>query len=108
MDDLRSEYNSFHPLAALGARLSARRLPVDYTARGLRVKNPRVPGCCAEVAHPCDTIRCRRRADDGGTPWYFTSWHEPIAPADAPDDAAMYVLGYLARGPERAHPEGVS
>ncbi|MEU6034056.1 hypothetical protein ABZ801_01460 [Actinomadura sp. NPDC047616] len=108
MDDRTGELDSYAPLAALGARLSARRLTVDCTSSGLRVKNPRVPGCCAEVAHPCDTIRCRRRADDGGTPWYFTSWHEPIAPADAPDDAAMFVLGYLARRPERARPEGVS
>jgi hypothetical protein len=105
MDDLRSGNNSFHPLAALGARLSARRLTVEYTARGLWVQNPRVMGCCPEVTHPCDRIQCRRRTDDGGTPWYFTSWREPIAPADALDEAALFVLGYLSG---RARPEGLS
>jgi hypothetical protein len=85
------------PLAALGAHLSARRLKVDLTADGLKVANPAVPGCCAEVAHASDTITCRRRPEDGGARWFYSSWREPIAPVDNITDTALYVLGYLNR-----------
>jgi hypothetical protein len=98
--------NEYDPLAVLGARLVARGLAVDYTAEGLRVENTAVPGCCAEVPHPCAVITCRRRTDDGGMWWFYAdSWGEPIAPAEQVDDAAMHVMGYLNRRPERARPE---
>ncbi|MBX6769508.1 MAG: hypothetical protein IRY90_20565 [Actinomadura rubrobrunea] len=95
----------YDPFAALGARLFASRMVVDYTARGLKVYNPALPGCCAEVAHPSVLITCRRRADDGGRTWFFTSWGEALAPVDEVDDAAMYVVGYLVRQPQQAHLE---
>ncbi|GLW64465.1 hypothetical protein Arub01_27090 [Actinomadura rubrobrunea] len=100
MDDRTGGLHSYDPLAALGVRLAARRLTVDYRADGLHVVNENVTGCCAETAHPSDLITCRRRADDGGVPWFFTSWREPIAPAEQVDDAAMYIYACLSRRPE--------
>ncbi|MGI5324780.1 hypothetical protein [Actinomadura nitritigenes] len=47
------------PLAALAAHLSAHRLAVELTSRGLRVANPDVAGCCAEVGRASDLITCR-------------------------------------------------
>jgi hypothetical protein len=102
MDDRRG---SGDPLAALGARLSARRLKVDLTAEGLRVENPNVRGCCAQVAHASDTITCRRRPEDGGARWFYTSWREPIASADNVTDTALYVHAYLSRQPAVAGAE---
>lgn len=99
MHDHTSETN---PLAALGVRLSARGLKIELTDRGLTVVNPNVRGCCAMTAHPSDTITCRRRTEDGGKRWFFTSWQDPIAPADELDDAAMYIVGYLSRHPRDA------
>ncbi|QFG23614.1 hypothetical protein [Actinomadura sp. WMMB 499] len=88
------------PLACLGAHLSARRLDVDLTARGLRVTNPDGAGCCAEANAAADVITCRPRPDDGGREWFWTSWNEPIAEADRIVEATTFVLGYLARGRE--------
>ena len=102
MDDPRGGYD---PLAALGAHLSARRLKVDLTANGLKVENPQVRGCCAEVRNASDTITCRRRPEDFDRVWFFTSWQEPIAPADEIADAALYVLGYLNRHQDAAGAE---
>ncbi|MBX6768490.1 MAG: hypothetical protein IRY90_15280, partial [Actinomadura rubrobrunea] len=82
--------DSYDPLAALAVHLSARRLTVNTTADGLRVVNKDVPGCCG-AWYAADTVSCRPREDDGGTPWFFTSWGEPIAPADQVEDAGMYV-----------------
>ena len=89
-------------MAVLGAHLSAHGLKVDLTVDGLKVTNPHVRGCCAEVAHASDTITCRQRPEDSGRRWLFTSWREPIAPADDITDAVVYVLGYLTRRPEAA------
>jgi hypothetical protein len=89
-------------LAVLGAHLSAHHLTVEPTARGLRVTNPQVAGCCAEVPAAGDLITCRPRRDDGGVIWYYTSWQEPIAPADRITDAAVALLGYLAERPKPA------
>ncbi|TDC62428.1 hypothetical protein E1200_25770 [Actinomadura sp. GC306] len=86
-------------LAALAAHLTARKLDVDLSAAGLRVTNPQVKGCCAQNA--ADTISCRPRAEDAGALWFFTSWGEPIAPADRLTEAAVFVLGYLAAREER-------
>lgn len=86
-------------LAALAAHLSARKLDVDLGPEGLRVTNPQVKGCCAKNA--ADTISCRLRDEDAGVLWFFTSWGEPIAPADRVTDAAVAVLGYLAVREER-------
>ncbi|XVQ11249.1 hypothetical protein ACQP1W_01370 [Spirillospora sp. CA-255316] len=83
-------------LAALGAHLGARGLTVEFTAKGLRVTNPHVAGCCADAAHPADTITCRARREDGGRTWFWTSWGEPVAEADRITDAAMVILGNLA------------
>ena len=91
------------PLAALGAHLAARGLKVEYAADGLKVANPDVRGCCAEVAHESDTITCRRRPEDSiGSRWFYTSWGHPIAPVYLLEDAALYVVGYLNRHPQTA------
>ncbi|MWA01522.1 hypothetical protein F8568_014265 [Actinomadura sp. LD22] len=82
------------PLAALAAHLSAHRLTVELTSRGLRVANPDVPGCCAETRS--DLITCRARPEDFGNAWFWTSWGEPIARADRVTDAAVVIRGYLA------------
>jgi hypothetical protein len=84
------------PLAALGAHLGASGFMVELTACGLKVTNPRTAGCCEEVARASDTIVCRRRAEDGGTLWFFTSSNEPVAPAERIVDAKVFILGYLA------------
>ncbi|TDE34996.1 hypothetical protein [Actinomadura sp. 6K520] len=86
-------------LAALAAHLAARKLDVDLSAAGLRVTNPQVKGCCTKNA--ADTISCRPRDEDGAALWFFTSWGEPIAPADRLTDAAVFVLGSLAVREER-------
>ncbi|TDB93552.1 hypothetical protein [Actinomadura sp. 7K534] len=86
-------------LAALAAHLAARKLDVDLSAAGLRVTNPQVKGCCAKNA--ADTVSCRPREEDAAALWFFTSWGEPIAPADRLTDAAVAVLGYLAAREER-------
>jgi hypothetical protein len=88
-------------LAALGAHLSARDLTVEPTKRGLRVTNPQVAGCCAEVSVAGDLITCRTRPEYRGVLWYYTSWQEPIAAADNITDATMAILGYLAKRPKR-------
>ncbi|WP_131739935.1 hypothetical protein [Actinomadura roseirufa] len=89
-------------LAMLGTQLSARGLKVKLTASSLKVWKLDVPGCCEEVSYASDTITCRRRAEDRGVRWFYTSWQEPIAPTDDITDAAVYVLGYLSRRPEVA------
>lgn len=86
-------------LAALAAHLAARKLDVDLGPDGLRVTNPQVKGCCAKNA--ADTVSCRPRDEDAGSLWYFTSWGEPIAPADRVTEAAVFVLGRLAAKEER-------
>lgn len=94
MDDPRSPQDR---LAALGAHLAARRLEVELTDLGLRVTDPHTTGCCDEVATAADTIACHARPEDGGRYWYYTSWREPIAPADQVIDAAVFILGYLGK-----------
>ncbi|MDL4775799.1 MULTISPECIES: hypothetical protein [Thermomonosporaceae] len=89
-------------LAALGAHLAARRFEVELTARGLQVTNPREPGCCESVVMAGDMITCSRRGSDGGRLWFFTSWREPIAPADEIINAAVFIHGYLSRRPGTA------
>jgi hypothetical protein len=84
------------PLAALGAHLSAHRLTVELTSRGLRVVNPDVPGCCGEVGCASDVVACRARSEDFGNAWFWTSWGEPIARADQVTDAAVFIRGYLS------------
>jgi hypothetical protein len=84
------------PLAALGAHLAAHGFKVDLTADGLRVINPKVGGCCAEVPYAADTITCRPRRDDGDRLWLWTSWGEPLAEADRITDATMAIRGNLA------------
>ncbi|GAA4059913.1 hypothetical protein [Actinomadura miaoliensis] len=51
-----------------------------------------------------ETITCREREDDGGKLWFFTSDGTPIAEADDEhlDDAAVLLLGFLARLAEGA------
>ncbi|GLW64664.1 hypothetical protein Arub01_29080 [Actinomadura rubrobrunea] len=100
MNDRTGEFDHSGPLAALAMNLSARRLAVTTTPRGLRVVNKDVPGCCDDSRYASDTVSCRPRAEDGGTLWFFTSWGEPIAPADQVEDAAMYIHACLSRRPE--------
>jgi len=99
--------DSYDPLAALAVHLSARRLAVTTTAAGLRVVNKDVPGCCG-ARYAADTVSCRPREDDAGTLWFFTSWGEPIAPADQVEDAGMYIHAYLSRQPRQARPQVAS
>ncbi|MDL4773664.1 hypothetical protein [Actinomadura xylanilytica] len=87
-------------LAVLAAHLAARGFDVDLTARGLQVTNPREPGCCDAVVMAGDLITCAPRKSDGGRWWFFTSWREPIAPADEIVNATVFILGYLRRRPE--------
>ncbi|WP_346040789.1 hypothetical protein [Actinomadura chokoriensis] len=77
---------------------------MDLTSGGLRVVNEHVPGCCAEVVHPSVRITCRKRREDSGNPWFWTSWREPIAPADRITDASVVILGYLTARPETGRP----
>ncbi|MFD0852810.1 hypothetical protein ACFQ07_11270 [Actinomadura adrarensis] len=83
-------------LAALGAHLGAHGFHVELTARGLKVCNPHVAGCCQEVVQASDTVTCRARPEVGGTLWFYTSWGEPIAAADRIIDAKVAILGNLA------------
>ncbi|MBO2464694.1 hypothetical protein J4709_44710 [Actinomadura sp. LCR2-06] len=76
--------------------MSAHRLAVELTSRGLRVTNPDVPGCCDESGSASDLITCRARGEDFGNAWFWTSWGEPIARADRIVDAAVVVRGYLS------------
>ncbi|GLZ15897.1 hypothetical protein Acsp04_61320 [Actinomadura sp. NBRC 104425] len=77
---------------------------IDRTVRAVREVNKDVPECCDEVRYVSDTVVCRPREDDGGTPWVFTSWGALIASADQVEDAAMYVYTYVSRRPEQARP----
>jgi hypothetical protein len=63
--------------------------------------DPKVAGCCDEVAHAADTITCRPRTGDGDRMWFWTSWGEPIAEADRIIEAKMVIRGYLARHARR-------
>jgi hypothetical protein len=83
-------------LAALGAHLGAHGFNVELTARGLKVSNPHVAGCCSDVAQASDTVTCRARPEDGGALWFFSSWGKPIAAADRIIDAKVVILGNLA------------
>lgn len=94
-------------LEALAEPLRVHGFTVELTVRGLVVKSPQVgvccPGaeaCCSQAGQPglADTITCRPNADDGGRPWFFTSWQKPIAPADQITDAVVAVKGYLSGG----------
>ena len=93
MNDRTGDYD---PLAALGAHLSARRVQVELTARGLKVENPQAQGCCGESTRRRDLITRRARSAAGGPQWFYTSWREPIAPADQIVDASLRIVGYLA------------
>ncbi|MEV5826731.1 hypothetical protein AB0L25_14230 [Spirillospora sp. NPDC052242] len=83
-------------LAALAAHLSARRLQVESTARGLRIENPDVPGCGPEASPATVTVTCRPRSDDGDRMWFFGPGHEPVAEADQIMNAVTWALGRLA------------
>ncbi|WP_067489193.1 winged helix-turn-helix domain-containing protein [Actinomadura hibisca] len=92
-----NEYPTSHArLAALGTRL-ATQFTAELSSRELTVRNPDVSACC-EDAGRCrsDTITCRPRPEDSGALWFFTSWKEPIAPADRLIEAVTYVQGYMA------------
>src|SRR5262245_46996284 len=85
-----------NPLAALGAYLGAHGLAVELTARGLKVTNKQVSGCCDEVSYASDTITCRKRTDDGGRLWFWNSSGKPIAEADRIVDAALIIRSDLS------------
>lgn len=85
---------SVRSLAALAVRLEASGLHTELTASGLRVANLNAPGCCQEVEHPSDLIKCDSRRGYA-TPWFWTSWREPLAPAHRLDDALARVRAYL-------------
>ena len=85
---------SVRSLAALAVRLEASGLHTELTATGLRVADLSAPGCCQEVEHPSDLIRCASR-QGYATPWFWTSWCEPLAPVHRLDDALARVRAYL-------------
>ena len=89
-------------LAALAVRLEAYGLVAELTPYGVRVINPKVSGCCKEVPHPCDLIKCHSRQGHDG-PWFWTSWREPLAPAHRPDDALIRIRAYLTRAEHKRH-----
>jgi hypothetical protein len=60
---------------SLAVRLEASGLHTELTASGLRVTNLNEPGCCPEVKHPSDLIKCHSRQRHA-TPWFWTSWRE--------------------------------
>lgn len=84
-------------LAAFGVHLTAHGFHTELTAYGLVVRNLDVPGCCRNVTEAADTIVCRPRLDDAGILWYFTSWCEPLAPADQIQVATAAVKGHLSK-----------
>ncbi|GAA2446621.1 hypothetical protein GCM10010191_74630 [Actinomadura vinacea] len=85
-----------NPLAALGAYMGAHGLAVDLTARGLKVTNLQVSGCCDEVSHAADMITCRKRSDDGGRQWFFSSSGKPITEVERVANAALIIRGNLS------------
>ncbi|GAA0279484.1 hypothetical protein GCM10009527_089700 [Actinomadura nitritigenes] len=87
-------------LEALGVVLRVYGLHASMTERGLRVVNPAVAGCCA--AHPSDVISVRAREEDGGRPWFFTSWRHPLAEAERVVDAVMAIRELLDGAPGAA------
>lgn len=83
-------------LFELERRLEAYELVTRLTDDGaLVVRNVARSGCCDLVSHLSDRICVRRRTDDGGRPWFFTSWGEPIAEAERVVDASVRIAGYL-------------
>jgi len=80
-------------LAALGVQLSARGFEAVLSGSVLKVVNPDEPGCCGRRLG--DSITCRSRQEDGGRLWFFTSWNEPIEPADRVVDTGLRIQGYL-------------
>ncbi|WP_131738577.1 hypothetical protein [Actinomadura roseirufa] len=87
--------DAYGRLGALMARLQIYELKTVLQRRSLIVLNPNLPGCCEGAPQPADTITCKRREDDGGRLWFFTSWGEPIAEADRVVDAALSVATTL-------------
>src|SRR3569833_431598 len=85
---------SVRSLAALAVRLEASGLRAELTDSGLRVTNLNAPGCCSEVEHPSDLIRCHSR-QGSATLWFWTSWREPVATAHCLDDALTRVRAHL-------------
>lgn len=76
-------------LAALTIHLETYRdLDVECVRGTLRVRRVGNPGWG-------DTITCRRRSEDDGRLWFFTSWGEAIAQHDHVIDAAVRIHGYL-------------
>lgn len=90
---------AYDRLAALHTHLLARGLTAKLTPQGLRISNPQVSGCCDKAA--ADLVTCRPRPEDGGALWFYTSWQEPIGPADDIIDASVFIIGYLNRRAER-------
>lgn len=83
-------------LAALQSRLAVYDdLEQTLTSKGLLVRSVHNNGCCRDSSRRSDTITCREREDDGGTPWFFTSWGKPIAEAVRVVDASVAIYGYL-------------
>ncbi|WP_329519336.1 hypothetical protein [Spirillospora sp. NBC_01491] len=70
---------------------------MELVEAGLRVVDPQAEGCCEKVRMAGDVIMCAPRSSDGGRWWFFTSWREPIAPADEIINAAVFILGYLGK-----------
>ncbi|MFI0355557.1 hypothetical protein [Actinomadura sp. 9N407] len=82
-------------LTALGLVLRAYGYAVQAVAGGLIVRNTNTGGCCPGQPYTGDTITCRARLDDGGRYWFFTSWRQPIAPADRYAETLAFIERYL-------------
>ncbi|WP_344268646.1 hypothetical protein [Actinomadura napierensis] len=73
----------------MGTVLRAHKIRARMTPDGLHVSNPDAQGCgvgrpgawqCG-ADHPSDLLILRSREDDGGRPWFYTSWGHAIAEA---------------------------
>lgn len=61
---------------------------VNTTAKGLLVRHHQQPTLA-------DTITCRPHTDQPDQMWFYTSWQDPIAPADQVGMAVEKVKDYL-------------
>lgn len=83
-------------LAALGVHLFSLGFRTKLGPQGLTVINPEARGCCEEVTAAADTITCRPRVTGDDPLWFWSSWGEPLSPADRLGDVTATIKGYLS------------
>lgn len=83
-------------LARLSELLGERGYITEHTVNGMRLVAPGSTGCCSAAGrHRGDLITWEDRVDDGGRPWFLTSWRHPIAPVSDLTRAATAIIHYL-------------